>query len=75
MAETGNAEVALVAAALVKDAGPSFLPVAQSLYSPLEQAAVVLKGSQNKPAAGAFLEFLLTAEAQRILQEYGFGHP
>ena len=75
MAETGNAEVALIAVALVRGSGGSLLPIDQSLYSPMEQAAVVLKSSRNKPAAGAFLEFLLTPEAQRILEEYGFGHP
>jgi molybdate transport system substrate-binding protein len=75
MAETGNAEVALVAIALVQGSGGSSFRIDPSLHSPIEQAAVVLKDSQNKPAARTFLEFLLAAEAQRILQEYGFGHP
>ncbi len=75
MAETGNAEVALVAIALVKDVGGSSLPIDWNLHSPIEQAAVVLKDSKNKQAARAFVEFLLTPEAQEILKEYGFGHP
>ncbi len=75
MAETGNAEVALVALALVQDAGRPYLLIDRSLHRPIEQTAVVLKGSENMQAAKAFVEFLLTAEARRILEEYGFGLP
>ncbi len=74
MAETGNTEVALVALALVRGNDGSVLAVDPSLYSPIEQAAVVLKGSQNKQAAKSFLDFLLAPEAQEIFKEYGFGH-
>ena len=75
MAETGNAEVALVALALVQDAGRPYLPIEQSLHRPIEQTAVILKSSKNKQLAKAFVEFLSTAEARRILEEYGFGLP
>ncbi len=75
MAGTGNTEVALVALALVQDSGRPHLLIEQSLHRPIEQTAVVLKGSENKQAARAFVEFLLTAEARRILEEYGFGLP
>ena len=75
MAETGNAEVALVALALAQDVGRPYLLIDQSLHRPIEQTAVVLKGSENKPAAKAFVEFLSTAEARRILEEYRFGLP
>lgn len=74
MAETGNAEVAFVPMALVQESDAYALPVEPNLYSPIEQAAVVLKDSRNKPAARAFLDFLVGPEAQRILAEYGFGH-
>ena len=75
MAQTGNADVALVAVALTKETGGSLVLVDQSLYNPIEQAAIVLKDSKNKPGARSFRDFLLTPEAQRIFQEYGFGHP
>ena len=74
MAETGNAEVAFVSMALVQDTDAYAFPVEPSLYVPIEQAAVVLKDSRNKPAARAFLDFLAGSEAQRILADYGFGH-
>jgi len=75
MAETENAEVSLVALALVQGDDGFFLPVDPDLYSPVEQAAVVLMDSKNKPSARAFLNFLLTPEAQKILGEYGFTRP
>ena len=75
MAETGNAEVALVALALVQDAGHPYLLIDQSLHRPIEQTAVVLKGSENKQAAKTFVEFLLTAEARQILENHGYGLP
>ena len=74
MAVTGNVDAAFVSMSLVHGAGGSLLAVDQSLYAPIEQAAVMLKDSKNKPAARAFVEFLRSAEAQRILQEYGLGH-
>ena len=75
MAETGNAEVALVALALVQDAGHPYLLIDQSLHRPIEQTAVVLKGSENKPVAKAFVEFLLTSEARQLLENHGYGLP
>jgi len=75
MAETGNADVALVAISLVSDMQGYSLEIASSLHAPIEQTAVVLKSSRNQVAAKAFLDFLGTAEAQKILREYGFELP
>ena len=75
MAETNNAEAALVAVALVQDADRPYLLIDQSLHRPIEQTAAVLKRSENKQAAWAFVEFLSTVEAMRILEAYGFGLP
>ena len=73
MAETGNADIAFVALSLVHDQ-PHF-DVDPKLYQPIEQAGVVLKTSEHKPAAHAFVDFLASAEAQKILEVYGFGKP
>lgn len=75
MAETGNTEAALIARALVQDAPHPFFAIDPSLYEPIQQCAAVLKDAKNPEAARAFLEFLSTAEARRILQDYGFGLP
>ena len=75
MAETGNADVALTALALVRDSDRPFLVLNQKLYAPIEQAAVVLRSSPNPQTAKAFQEFLRGEEARNILAAYGFGHP
>ncbi|MBI3894674.1 MAG: molybdate ABC transporter substrate-binding protein [Acidobacteria bacterium] len=75
MAETGNADVALIAIALVRDSDRPFLVIDPKLYSPIEQAALVLRSSQNPQASKAFLEFLKGNEAREILRAYGFGNP
>ncbi|MBI2815738.1 MAG: molybdate ABC transporter substrate-binding protein [Acidobacteria bacterium] len=72
LAQTGNVEAALIAIALAHKSDGFILPVDPTLHEPIEQAAVVLKGSQNKQTARAFVDFLLTPEAQSILREYGF---
>jgi molybdate transport system substrate-binding protein len=73
LAETGNAEVALVSQALVRDG--SFLTIDQKLYQPIQQSAAVLDVSAKKAAAKSFVDFLTSAQAQRILHDYGFGRP
>jgi len=75
MAETGNADVALVSLASVLNSGFHYLLVDSNLHAPLQQTAVVIRSSQNLPAASAFVEFLQSEPAQRILLAYGFEHP
>ncbi|OFV99308.1 MAG: molybdate ABC transporter substrate-binding protein [Acidobacteria bacterium RIFCSPLOWO2_12_FULL_54_10] len=75
LAETGSADVALVAVALVQDTGSPYLLIDSALHAPIQQAAVVLRSSQNLPAARAFVEFLQSEQAQNILRMYGFEHP
>lgn len=75
MAETGNVEIALVALALVQDTDRPLLLVDTRLYQPIEQCVLVTKYSPHPQAAGSFQEFLSTAEARQILQDYGFVFP
>jgi molybdate transport system substrate-binding protein len=76
IAESGNAEAALIPMALVlaenfRKTG-RYAIVPPDSYPPLLQAAVVLRSSQNKPEARRFVEFLRSPAAQKILLEYGF---
>jgi molybdate transport system substrate-binding protein len=75
MAKTGNADAALVARSLVRAEGGNVLDVAPSLHQPIEQTAAVLRSSANQEAARLFVDFLLSPEARRILEAYGFGDP
>ena len=75
MAKTANADVAIVAIALVKDEGGNSLAVDPGLHEPIEQVAAVLKSSVKKDAARAFVAYLSGPESRRILETYGFGRP
>jgi len=77
--ESGNADAAIVALALViappgKDSGKYFVIPADS-YPPIDQAAVVLKSSQQKAAARQFLEFLRRPEILNLMRDFGFSVP
>ena len=46
-----------------------------NMHPPIEQAAVILKSAKDKDGARAFLVFLKSAEARKILESYGFSVP
>lgn len=75
-AQSGNADAGILALSLVlapamKEKGNYFV-IAQELYPPLQQAAVVLKGSTHRDLATRFIDFLKTREVKSLLQQYGF---
>ena len=77
--QSGNAQAAFIAMAIavtpeMKGNGHFFV-LPQESYPPLDQAAVVLRSSQNKAEAQGFLKFLESAQARRILSEFGFEVP
>jgi molybdate transport system substrate-binding protein len=77
--QSGNADAGILALSLVvgpqmKSAG-HYVEIPASDYAPLEQAAVVLKSSKNKAAAGLFLDFIRKPETVKLLSQYGFTLP
>ncbi len=75
-AQSGNAEVGLIALALalspaLQSAG-AYVEVPSAFYPPIEQAAVVIAASQRKGIAVRFVESLKQRPAKAILQSYGF---
>ncbi len=46
-----------------------------SSHTPIVYPAAVIRGSQNRAGARAFLEFLVSPDAQAILAKYGFTPP
>ncbi|HEY0968321.1 MAG TPA: molybdate ABC transporter substrate-binding protein [Opitutaceae bacterium] len=77
--ETGNADAGLVALSLVlsprlKDQG-RWTEVPASLYTPLDQGAVITKRGAANPAAARYLAFLRGPEARKILERFGYGVP
>ncbi len=74
--KTGNAELGFVAYAQIRRPGASIKGSLwrppQSLYSPIEQQAVLLKDSR---AARRFLSFVKSGKAREIIQGYGYDTP
>lgn len=76
---TGNAELGFVALSQVIESGKigsgSGWVIPESLYSPILQDAILLKTGAENPAAQALLNFLKSAEALAIIEQYGYGLP
>jgi len=76
---SGNAQAALTALALMLAPGAKppgrYWLVPPEDYPPLEQAAVIVKGSSQKQLARAFLAYIETPEARSIFSRYGFALP
>lgn len=75
-AETGNAEAALVALALVVDDhdDPSVL-VPDTLHEPIDQALAVCTHGSNRVGGDAFARYVTGAAGQAVLQRAGFSLP
>lgn len=72
---SGNAELGFVAYAQIKKPGKlqgSYWDIPQSLYSPIEQQAVLLRDSEP---ARAFLQFIKSWEALKIIGVFGYQAP
>jgi molybdate transport system substrate-binding protein len=74
-AQSGNAEVAIVALSLAVNAGGGYLPIDPDLHAPLDQTMVVCRGGSGggKPnEARAFVEFVASEPGHAIMRKYGF---
>jgi molybdate transport system substrate-binding protein len=74
---SGSADAGIIALSLalapnMKDKG-RYVEVPAGDYPPIEQGCVVLKASQKKDVARAFLEYLKTPASAELLKNYGFG--
>ena len=76
--ESGAAEAGIVALSLALKPGARshgrYWEVPQEAYPKIEQGGVILSRAPAGPAA-QFRAFLLSADARRILQQYGFSMP
>jgi molybdate transport system substrate-binding protein len=77
--QSGNAQAGLIALSLavspaMKDSGRYWELPADS-YPELQQGVVLLSASKHKPAAKAFLDYVLSAEGAAVLEQYGFRVP
>ncbi len=79
-AQSGNAEVAIVALSLATVSGGHATPIDPRLHEPLNQALVVCRGSaeshgQLEPDARKFAAFVASDEGRAIMRRYGFVLP
>jgi molybdate transport system substrate-binding protein len=74
--KSGSAELGFVAYAQIKQPGKpmigSYWDIPHSLYSPIEQQAVLLRDSEP---ARAFLQFVQSLEAMEIIETFGYLAP
>jgi len=77
--QSGNADAGILALSLalspaMRPAG-RFAEIPPSDYTPLEQAAIILKRSKDKATAALFLDYLRRPQVGVLLAEYGFALP
>ncbi len=77
--QSGNAEAGILALSLalspaMTEAG-TYVVVPPDSYPPIQQAAVVIKGSPNKDAARDFLRFLKQPDTVALMRRFGFEVP
>jgi molybdate transport system substrate-binding protein len=72
-AETGNAETAIVALALVVgDVKNPWTLVDDTLHPPIAQALAVCLGGKNREGGRAFARFVNSDEGRAVMKQYGF---
>lgn len=73
-AESGNADVALVALSLVATDSRrgQQLAVDSALHAPIEQTLVVCRHGKNASGARAFAQLVESSEGQQVLERHGF---
>jgi molybdate transport system substrate-binding protein len=73
---TASVEVGFTTQSLVKDPANKtklyWQAIDPKIYSPIEQGMVVLKSSANKVNADKFYKYMQSADAKKILEEYGY---
>jgi len=71
-AESGNVDAAIVALSLSVQSDGKWTLIPSELYSPLNQALAVIKGSRNDTAAREFAAFINGPLGRPIMRKYGF---
>lgn len=71
---TENAQLGFVALSqVINETGGSQWVVPAEYYRPIAQQAVLLTKGKDDPVARAFIAYLQSPRAQRIIQSYGYG--
>jgi molybdate transport system substrate-binding protein len=73
--QTGDAPVGIVALSIAETPEITYTLLPADMHQPLNQAVAVVKSTRHEAAARAFVDFVLSAEGQAILEKYGFQSP
>jgi molybdate transport system substrate-binding protein len=74
-AATGNADVAFIPLALVKQGEGRAIEISENLHQPINQMIAVVRASAKEDAARRFVSYVLSAEGQALLERYGYRKP
>lgn len=72
---SGNADAAFLPLSLVKTGEGQYIEVDEKLHQPIDQAMGVVRASAKQEYARRFVDFVLSAEGQALLQKYGYSKP
>lgn len=75
IAQSGNADIGIVALSLVITDGTDHVLVPEALHEPLRQALVVTADGDAVGPASAFATFVSSPEGRAVMGRYGFGLP
>ncbi|HJQ70869.1 MAG TPA: molybdate ABC transporter substrate-binding protein [Blastocatellia bacterium] len=74
-AASGNADVAFLPRALMKQGEWRYIEIDERLHQPIDQAMGVVTASVSQDRARRFVEFVLSAEGQATLERFGYVRP
>ncbi|MCB2412445.1 molybdate ABC transporter substrate-binding protein [Demequina sp. TTPB684] len=75
IAQSGNAEVGIVALSLALADGSDYTLIPTDLHEPIQQALVVTSTGPQGDAATAFAELIGSPEGREVMARYGFALP
>jgi molybdate transport system substrate-binding protein len=74
-AASGNADMAFIPLALIKAGDGQYVEVDARLHKPIDQAIGAIKSSNKQEPARRFVDFVLSAEGQGVLERFGYLRP
>lgn len=74
-ADTGNAEVAIIALALVVNSAAPYVKVPEALHAPIEQSLVACTRGRNPDAGRRFVQLVRGPAMRAVLMRHGFAVP